>query len=324
MGERSIYRAASGTWGFRWRVNGERVRRSGYATAGDAERVLVKLKADAALERDGVAPRTPEEPIPLYMKPFLERRETEQPRSAPSDAARWRHLEPHFGHLRPSQADEAEVLAYFDKMRAEGLSRGTIGGHVKLLSTLLSELVVRNVIEANPLRKLSKATRALLRSEYDPATTPFLEKMDDVRRIIDALPEPVNIGFAVGAYGGLRTGEALALRWENVDLGARRIQVRESTGGPVKDKKARTVPVMNALLPIPDRVEAAKRREGPGLPPLRCDGAHLESHTAGTHLRKVLKDLGLARPGFGLPSEDGSIGSTLGIGARATPSRASG
>ncbi len=33
-----------------------------------------------------------------------------------------------------------------------------------------------------------------------------------MRRVFQALPEPFNVAFAIGAFGGLRTGEVLALR----------------------------------------------------------------------------------------------------------------
>jgi integrase len=46
-----------------------------------------------------------------------------------------------------------------------------------------------------------------------------------VRCIFLALEEPLSIAYAIGALGGLRTGEVFALRWASVDLGGRRILV---------------------------------------------------------------------------------------------------
>ncbi len=71
-----------------------------------------------------------------------------------------------------------------------------------------------------------------------------------------ALPEErgLRVAFAVGALGGLRTGEVLALAWESIDLDARRMsiheQVRNSKLGPVKDDDARIVPIMDDLMPV--------------------------------------------------------------------------
>lgn len=50
----------------------------------------------------------------------------------------------------------------------------------------------------------------------DPRTTPFVERLEDVRRIDLALPEPLNVAYAIGELAGLRTGEVFALRWQHV------------------------------------------------------------------------------------------------------------
>lgn len=49
--------------------------------------------------------------------------------------------------------------------------------------------------------------------------------------------------FALLAYTGLRRGEALGLRWSDVDLGRRMITVRRSYDGQTKSSKHRVVPV---------------------------------------------------------------------------------
>ncbi len=110
-----------------------------------------------------------------------------------------------------------------------------------------------------------RSTRRLMKPTHRPEDTPFLEKLDDVRSVYQALRdgnperdvpghEQTAVAFAVGAFGGLRTGEVLGLRWDRVDLDARRIrvveQVQESALGPLKDDEARTVPIQDALLPV--------------------------------------------------------------------------
>ena len=106
------------------------------------------------------------------------------------------------------------------------------------------------------MRALPRSTRRLYRPKHDPKKTPFVEKLADVRRLFLALPEErgVRVAFALGALGGLRTGEVLALLWEAIDLDNRRIsvheQVRVSKLGPVKDDEARFVPILDDLAPV--------------------------------------------------------------------------
>lgn len=58
--------------------------------------------------------------------------------------------------------------------------------------------------EHNPVRMLPKATRRLIRPAHDPRTTPFVERLEDIRRIYTVLPDPTKIAYAIGAMGGLR------------------------------------------------------------------------------------------------------------------------
>jgi integrase len=119
-----------------------------------------------------------------------------------------------------------------------------------LLSALFVGLVEDKVATANPCHGLPRSTRRLMKPTHDPRTTPFIEKVADVRRIFLLLPPPLNIAYAVGVLAGLRTGEIFALRWLHVDVVARRIHVRESVKGPLKDKDSRVVPILDPLLPI--------------------------------------------------------------------------
>jgi len=160
-------------------------------------------------------------------------------------------------------------------------------------------------VQNNPCRALPPSIMRLMKPTHDPRTTPFIERLSDVRRIYLDLPEPLSIAYAIGALAGLRTGEVFALAWEHVDLAARRIHVRASIDGPLKDKESRVVPILDPLLPV---LKAWKLRTGgTGLvaPPLRRDGGNIDKATPGKYLRATLKKLGLASPGFGLPRPGG-------------------
>src|SRR5437762_6365495 len=139
----------------------------------------------------------------------------------------------------------------------------------------------------------------LIRPTHDPKKTPFIERLDDVRRIFLALPEPLNVAYAIGALAGLRTGEVFALRWTHVDLAARRIHVRESVNGPLKDGDSRIVPVLDALLPILTEWKLKSGGAGRVIPPMRCDGKKIDNATPGNYLRAALEQLELTQPGLG-------------------------
>jgi integrase len=271
----------------------------GFRTKAEAERRLTLIRAEAMQRRLGHAadPRlTPT--LAVLSEPWLERRKATHA-AGHEDGYRWRkHLEPHFGHLRPDDVDAARLRAFVEAKRAE-LKPGTIRVCLAGLSSLYEDLLERGLASANPARRLPKSLLRLVRPDHDPRTTPFVERLEDVRRIYLALPEPLNVAYAIGALAGLRTGEVFALRWISVDLGARRILVSESIKGATKDRDPRAVPILDPLLPV---LEAWRlRHPGPGrvIPPLRCDGKKIDKATPGNALRPVLERLGLSREGLG-------------------------
>lgn len=92
-----------------------------------------------------------------------------------------------------------------------------------------------------------------------------------------------NVAFAIGALAGLRTGEVFALKWAQIDLGTRRIHVRESVKGPLKDKDSRMVPVLDSLLPILREWKLKSGGDGRVIPPMRSDGKKIDKNTPGNY-----------------------------------------
>jgi len=201
----------------------------------------------------------------------------------------------YFGHLRPAQVDVA-VVRNFVEAKLDDLAPGTIRVCVSLLSMLFESLREANPSLTNPGRGLPESLRRLMRSNHDPKTTPFIEDLEDVVRVFKALPQPVNVAFALGAFGGLRTGEVLALRWPRVKLATHRIHVCESVRGPLKDKESRLVPIVDSLYEVLVAwSERAGNKRGRVVPPLRRDGKKVDKATLWHALDVALDELGLPR-----------------------------
>lgn len=269
---------------------------SGFRSKAEAEARAAILRTEKIHRRLGVAadPRF----IPTLGElaaPWLERRKLTHAAGA-EDGSRWRkHLAPAFGELRPDQLDDARLRAWIEAKRAE-LAPGTLRVCVSVLSSLYEDLLERRLATRNPARHLPKSILRLVRPDHDPRTTPFLERLEDVRAVYLALREPLSVAYAIGALAGLRTGEVFALRWPSVDLDGRRILVSEGgSTGSTKDKDPRAVPILDALLPV---LRAWRlRHPGAGLviPSMRRDGRRIDKKTPGNKLRPVLVDLGLHR-----------------------------
>jgi integrase len=301
-GQGSIFIQGETTW-IRWRQNGRRRTRkfpgSDAETRKTAERALAVALLNIASGRAGVeVERPPAPPLGELADKWIQRREKTH-RSAKEDRWRWnKHLRGAFGHLQPDQVDAAAIRRFIEAKLAEGLSSSTVRLLVRELSSLFSDVIEQGHATAHPVRTLPRATRRLIRPAHDPRTTPFLERKADVRRVYLALPEPVNVAFVLGALAGLRTGEALGLRWEHVDLDGRRIHVRESVTGRLKDDESRVVPILDSLLPVLKAWRLKTGGKGRVVPPMRSDGEGCDDHTLRFHLGEVLKKAGL------LPAND--------------------
>lgn len=293
-------RVVGGTWTIRYRDGAARRKRGGFESREMAERVLARVAGDAAVGKAGLPPNPRTVPtLGDLAAGFLERRDLTH-RAADCDRGRWKnHLAPHVAHLRPAELTPARIRLLAETKLAEGLNSGTVRILVSFLSALFEDLMERGIASANPARGLPKSTRRLIRPTHDPRTTPFIEKLDDVRRIYVALPEPLNVAYAIGALAGLRTGEVFALKWEHVDLATRRIHLRESVAGPLKDKDSRVVPILDALHPVLAAWKLQSGGAGLVVPPMRKDGGRIGKGTPGKYLAKALEKLKLARPALG-------------------------
>src|SRR5258708_35347582 len=146
---------------------------------------------------------------------YFERRKRTH-RAGFEDASRWRkHAAPYFEHLRPAQVDAARIRAFIEAKLAQKANPATVRIYVALLSALFADLCERGIAQSNPAHGLPRSTMRLMRSTHDPRTTPFIEKLADVRRIFLALPEPWNVACPIDALAGLRTGAVVARRWQH-------------------------------------------------------------------------------------------------------------
>lgn len=241
-------------WTLRFYENGRRRTRS-YATRELAERVLAKILGQIAVDEAGLPPDPKGIPtLADLFKPWIAAREHSR-RSWRDDRSRWNaHVGPAFGRMRPAEVTADAIGTFVDDKLREGLASTSVGHLVRLLSTFMSDVVEdrRNGIAINPVKTVRKATKQKYRTRK--VQTSFLEKLDDVRRVFLALPEPYSVMFAVGAMCGLRTGEVLGLAWETVDLERRRIriiqQVNDARLTELKDSDPRSVPIPDDLAPI--------------------------------------------------------------------------
>ncbi|GAB3294248.1 site-specific integrase [Pseudidiomarina andamanensis] len=137
------------------------------------------------------------------------------------------HILPNFGQLRVCDFKPSHFRKWQRKTR---LNPKTANEVHSLLSQAFDYLVYDDIIERNPMKSVKRMKTE--REEVQPFNA------DERERILAALPEGYARDFYEFAFWtGLRTGEQIGLRWDNVVLERGVIFIRESI---VKGRKAGT------------------------------------------------------------------------------------
>ncbi len=167
----------------------------------------------------------------------------------------WRlvkHLLPVLGSLRIDEITVRDVDDYrLSKVRAGRLAPSSINKTLTTLATILELGVEYDLIDGNP----AQGRRRRLRSVAP--TRPWLDRADHIEALLSgaqaldmsarATPGQRRALIATLIFAGLRIGEALALRWEDVDL-QRRVIVVTAAKTAAGVRSVNIVPVLHEEL----------------------------------------------------------------------------
>jgi integrase len=144
------------------------------------------------------------------------------------------HLLPFFAGLRLSQINIEQVDRYRrEKVREGRLSPTSINKTITRLGQILEVAVERELIPRNPAKVGGKRRKLKTRQ---PERS-YLDRADQIESLLNAAGELHRTGrgpkirrllLATLAFAGLRLGEALSLRWRDIDLAAGRLRVVDS------------------------------------------------------------------------------------------------
>jgi integrase len=166
-------------------------------------------------------------------------------RSLGSDESNIRnHLRPAFGELMLHEITPRRISA-MERRLSKRLAVNTVRAVLALLRSMLNLAVEHGWLVAAPKVRLPRKPDldyAWLRSEKEIKT--FLKAAAE-----DDYPGLMQL-YATAIYTGMRAGELLGLRWDDVDLGRRLITVQRSYTDPTKSSRIRRVPILDPLLPV--------------------------------------------------------------------------
>ena len=147
------------------------------------------------------------------------------------------HLRPFFGNYLAAAITTEKAREYLLLRRSEGAADGTVQLELALLKRLFS-LASR----ATP-PKVARVPYIQM-PRVSNTRTGFVEN-DKYIRLLAALPDYLRPVVTMAYCTGMRRGEIVSLRWENVDLLSRQIRLNP---GETKNGEGRTIPLGNELL----------------------------------------------------------------------------
>ncbi len=131
------------------------------------------------------------------------------------------HILPVLGDKKLSDITPGDVQAWVDSLSDKQLSPASINKAYRYLKNLLNKAVSNEEIDRTPCHDLDvpSGTRR---------TVSDILRLEEVQKVLEVADESLRPLVAVLAYGGLRIGEALGLRWKDIDFEARCIRIEET------------------------------------------------------------------------------------------------
>lgn len=157
-----------------------------------------------------------------------------------------KHVLPELGALKIGEVRRVHVQALADRLLAGGRNASTIKNAIMPLRVLYRHAIRREVVSVNPTTGLDLPVST---GKRDRIASPA-----EAEALLAVLDPPDAALWATAFYAGLRCGELMGLRWEDVDLAAGVIRVERAYDpkarefvAPKSKAGVRRVPIPTAL-----------------------------------------------------------------------------
>lgn len=167
---------------------------------------------------------------------------------------------PHFGRMRLAEIEPRHVKAFAGALADRGLAPRTVRNALTPLRALFATAVEEGLLRSNPCAGVRLGGRR--RPDAERSHGPRALTEAQLVALIDATPEEWRLLVTTLAHTGLRISELVALRWGDIDLGARRVRVRRAIVDGVADVPKSAYGVRDVPLPraLADGLAARRRR----------------------------------------------------------------
>jgi integrase len=133
------------------------------------------------------------------------------------------YVSPRLGSRKINALGVGDIAGFITQMKRDGFKAWTIRGCLTPMSGMFRYAVRQGWMSKNPILDLERNERP----KSDQATMRILST-DEIQQLLASSTDTYRLLFTTAVFTGLRIGELLRLRWEDVDLLNHRIIVKES------------------------------------------------------------------------------------------------
>ncbi|MGI8514623.1 MAG: tyrosine-type recombinase/integrase [Acidimicrobiia bacterium] len=226
-------------WQVRYRDPSGKERARSFLRKVDAERFAVTVEADK-LRGEWIDPRLSKTTAAEWSDRWLRTKSHLKPKTLAGYESNLRaHVLPAFGSHELRQVDRMAVEEWVADLQGRSLGPSAVRQARQVLNSMMQLAVETDYLVVNPVTGV--------RTARQPEPEMLFLSAEEVERLAAAIPEPYSTLVYLLAYGGLRWGEAAALRRKRCHLLRSRIEVAESLSeargrlhfGPTKTYRAR-------------------------------------------------------------------------------------
>lgn len=221
-GSGSVFQRSDGRWCAKFRVEATGKYKVLYAkTEKEAYEKLQQAQFD---QKQGKLATGPQRKLEDYLKQWLE--EVKKDNIRTSSYVRYHslittHIVPELGRVSLQNLKPEQIQAFYAKKIKAGLSARTVQLIHKVLHDALDNAVKWNLVSRN-ICDVVTVPRAQ-RNEIQPLTPDQANKL-----LASARGHRLEVLLTVALITGMRRGELLALRWENINFDTNTLQVRRT------------------------------------------------------------------------------------------------
>lgn len=198
-----------------------------------------------------------------FFRDFLDQK---QVLDAPTESRAIR-IEDTFRSKEVQEIKRADILAYIQKRRVDGAKPATINSEMSIIKGFFRYMMIIDAITKNPAEFIPMERGVNQRDRWIT--------VDEERRLHESAPPWLSLVITFATSTGMRRGEILKLTWDNVDLKAGVIYVRNT-----KNKTPRTVPITPRVRQVLDSLMSETisagfvfQRKGKSIPTPTLEGA---------------------------------------------------